>query len=815
MSSESILNRRFAAAGAQRRPSVSSRQHELFDILFAGYQRAPSLLVFTENVNATYFISFDLPLRPMVEAGELNLGVVSQGRVKAILEEDRSTDALDRVLQAWYDSLRPDVVVMTRYGQPHGARIMAWFQRARVRVIYHLDDDLLDVPESLGAEIVQRQGNAGVVDERRRLIACADKVYVSTLVLYETIRAKVPEQRNLVHGDIYAPFLGDRLAKGKPMQRMPAEGPVIGYMGSKGHQHDLELAVPALVRLMEENASLRFEVFGTIQMPEALKRFEGRIASHSVQASYVEFLGTLKTLEWTIGLAPLVDAAFNSNKAPTKFIEYTAAGIPVVASDTVVYQKAILPGTGVRVRNDQWLETLRELVNDEDHRQAMVAQAQAHCRATFSLDGLREQVLKILDLQHEQARQRVLRLFQGRMLIGRMKLRLMQGLKFGRKVVRTVSYRLLGRWTPHMPPGNPAAPQRVLFVANNFIPTLQLSFIKPLEPLIKSGEMAVDVVSETQMAEAFGGWRWKSRARKWMRRRFEAFRPTLVVFCRYSGPHGDALRDIARAQGVPVIYHIDDDLLNVPRELGAAKFAMHNDPRRLASVSGLLRDVDLVYCSTEPLRQRMAKHIGGRALAGKVYCTTDALVPPPKPRTEVRVGYMGFDHAHDFEIVVPALVKLLKTYPNVRFELFGSIPKPAALDEFGNRVVTHAPVPGYQKFMAKFASLGWNIGICPLADTPFNAVKANTKWVEYTSVGAAVVATGGTIYDGCVADGCGVLVQRPQDWYAALAELVESAEKRNALVYAAQARARQDYSLDSLRQQVLDVFAQARGVAQG
>lgn len=815
MSSESLLNRRIATAGADRRPVASPHRHDLFDILLDGHQRAPSLLVFTENVNATYFISIDLPLRSMVEAGALNLGVVSQGRVKAVLEADRSADALDRALQTWYDALRPDVVMMTRYGQPHGARIMAWFQRARVRVIYHLDDDLLDVPESLGAEIVRRQGNTGVVEERRSLIAGADKVYVSTPALCETLRAKVPEQRNLVHGEIYAPFLGDRLAEGTPVDRAPASGPVIGYMGSKGHQHDLELAVPALVRLMEEDASLRFEVFGTIQMPEALKRFEGRIASHSVQVSYVEFLGTLKTLGWTVGLAPLVDAAFNSNKAPTKFIEYTAAGIPVVASDTVVYQKAIPSGTGVRVRDDQWYEALRDLVHDAGRRQAMLAQAQAHCRQTFSLESLRAQVLKILDLEREQARQRLLRLIQGRMLVGRLKLRLMQDLKFGRRLLRAAAYRLLGRWTSHMPPGNPSAPQRVMFVANNFIPTLQLSFIKPLEPLLKSGEMAVDVVSEMQMTEAFGGWRWKSRARKWMQQRFEAFNPTVVVFCRYSGPHGDVLRDMARARAVPVIYHIDDDLLNVPRELGAAKFSMHNDPNRLATVSGLLGNVDLVYCSTEPLRQRMAQYIGGQALAGKVYCTTDALEPPPKPRTEVRVGYMGFDHAHDFEIVVPALVQLLKNYPHVRFELFGSIPKPAVLDQFGNRAITHAPVPGYQKFMAKFASLGWNIGICPLADTPFNAVKANTKWVEYTSVGAAVVATGGTIYDGCAADGCGVLVQRPEDWYAVLAELVESAEKRNALVAAAQARARQDYSLDTLRQQVLDVFARAQGIAQG
>ena len=33
-----------------------------------------------------------------------------------------------------------------------------------------------------------------------------------------------------------------------------------------------------------------------------------------------------------------------------------------------------------------------------------------------------------------------------------------------------------------------------------------------------------------------------------------------------------------------------------------------------------------------------------------------------------------------------------------------------------------------------------DIGICPLAPIDFNLMKANTKWVEYSSAGVAVVA---------------------------------------------------------------------------
>ncbi len=68
----------------------------------------------------------------------------------------------------------------------------------------------------------------------------------------------------------------------------------------------------------------------------------------------------------------------------------------------------------------------------------------------------------------------------------------------------------------------------------------------------------------------------------------------------------------------------------------------------------------------------------------------------------------------------------------------------------------------------RFAELEWDIGICPLAPTAFNVLKANTKWVEYTSVGAAVIASRDMIYDDCCSDGCGDLATTHEEWVAAM-----------------------------------------------
>lgn len=354
---------------------------------------------------------------------------------------------------------------------------------------------------------------------------------------------------------------------------------------------------------------------------------------------------------------------------------------------------------------------------------------------------------------------------------------------------------------------------RVMYVANSFIPTLQLSFVKPLQALVDKGELEAELLSEQQMKDLFGKNVRNEQARTWIQKRIQTFKPDILLFCRYSGPHVEAMLDLAREGGIATIFHIDDDLLNVPREIGQAKYEFHNHPARLATVRALLSRTDLVYCSTAGLLQRLqAQGIDQRGVTGQIYCS--AMVLSPAPQAEVvKIGYMGFDHAHDFQLALPGLVRALDEHPQVQFELFGSIPKPAELERFGARVTVIPPVPDYQQFMAKFASLGWAIGICPLADTPFNAVKANTKWVEYTAIGAAVIATAGTVYDDCCSQGCGALVSNEPGWYVEIDRLLKNPVGRMQQVHNAQARLQERYSIDALREQVVSIFARVSRVS--
>ena len=367
-------------------------------------------------------------------------------------------------------------------------------------------------------------------------------------------------------------------------------------------------------------------------------------------------------------------------------------------------------------------------------------------------------------------------------------------------------------------PPKPVPPRRIAFLANGVIPTLQLSFLKPLAALIERGDLVCEFITEIDANRLFPlkeGGRLDTSAQRlqgmgdWIEGRLKDFAPDLIVACRYSAPCADRIVSYARAAGVPLIYHIDDDLLNIPREIGEKKFLAHNNPNRLQSVDTLLKSADFVYASTARLKSRLRQLSYRTPMTyGEIYCS-GRILNRAERRTVTRVGYMGFDHAHDFEIILPQLVRYLRRNPEIEFELFGSIPKPDALNQFGDRIHMIEPVRNYEEFLGVFATRNWDIGLCPLAVTAFNEVKANTKWVEYTCVGAAVLATRGLVYDGCCADGSGMLLA-DDEWLDALELLTDDPDARYDMVCRAQEKVETVYSVEKLQDQVLSVFAEAR-----
>ena len=92
--------------------------------------------------------------------------------------------------------------------------------------------------------------------------------------------------------------------------------------------------------------------------------------------------GYYETMNFDIGLAPLVDNAFNISKSFLKPLEMNALGIPVLASDVGPYRGYVKDGVnGFLIRQDhEWLKRLSELASDDGLREKMSASARERAR---------------------------------------------------------------------------------------------------------------------------------------------------------------------------------------------------------------------------------------------------------------------------------------------------------------------------------------------------------------------------------------------------------------------------------------------------
>lgn len=352
-------------------------------------------------------------------------------------------------------------------------------------------------------------------------------------------------------------------------------------------------------------------------------------------------------------------------------------------------------------------------------------------------------------------------------------------------------------------PNAPAwTPERLLVVADRVGATQEISFARPLAG--RPGHMQLCFEENLRGEDAIAA-------------RFAQVRPTLLVLSRYTARNGLYWVQLARQAGIPVLFHIDDDLLKVPMSLGPAKYAAYNDPARLAALRDNIEACDLLYASTETLAEELRDNgIRVPIVAGRLYCSVEAgMAPPLPPATGPVIGYMGSGgHATDLDMIQEAIARLMRRVPSLRFEIFGTLPVPSALEPFSDRVGHVTPgMLEYGDFIALLRRLGWWIGLAPLEDNRFNRCKADTKWVEYSQAGIPVVASDLPVYHRACAGGAGFLAGGDEEWYAHMERLILDPACRATTADLASHRLQTIYRREILTRQLLVVFGMVRNMA--
>jgi GT2 family glycosyltransferase/glycosyltransferase involved in cell wall biosynthesis len=262
----------------------------------------------------------------------------------------------------------------------------------------------------------------------------------------------------------------------------------------------------------------------------------------------------------------------------------------------------------------------------------------------------------------------------------------------------------------------------------------------------------------------------------------------------------EALVAHANRIGAELIYDLDDDLLNIPPE--------HPEADELTSqaavVEYLVRHADRVRTSTQPLATELASlarrvQVAGNALDERIWL--QSCRQPVDRYGPVRILCMGtMTHDADFTLLLPALEQIHAQFGDqIQFDLIGFV----AGTDLPGWIRRLAPTPhatrSYPGFVHWLRWAGpWDIGLAPLADTPFNACKSPIKTLDYAALGLATLASDVPAYRGSIADGPGgSLVPNTTDaWYQALSRLIRDAAWRRGLAEAGTARLRASGTLE-------------------
>lgn len=245
------------------------------------------------------------------------------------------------------------------------------------KLVYILDDDILNIPEeSISYPYYSRQLTQNRIKEIMSLC--------HTLVSPSPLLVKKYGQNFLDTFLIEEPCVEHPLKKQKENEIIK-----IGFAGSMDRKtdfnHNLEQAISTIIEKYKNTIKVEF-VGGK---PEFINDMP--ITYIPYMDSYEEYRSFMKTANWDIGLAPMIDDEFHQCKHYNKFIEYGSYSIIGVYSCVFPYTRIIKNKiNGILCSNsvDSWVEGLSYLIDNYGERKKMLNNINEQINNDFAIENV-------------------------------------------------------------------------------------------------------------------------------------------------------------------------------------------------------------------------------------------------------------------------------------------------------------------------------------------------------------------------------------------------------------------------------------------
>ena len=321
-----------------------------------------------DNMNACPFIRIHTPFSELSKNGNYHFFVYG----KEIMPRLDTDNMINNHIF--------DVIVIQRVN-PYSTKILKQAKKHNIKVIYETDDDFLDINPS-NPSYTYISDN---FDKIQKLVKNADQITVSTNELKNRL-----DKLNIENVEVIKNYHVNSSLHMKPFEFRGNEVIKIGYFGTITHQGDLELIHNVILRLKDifskKGIKVIFEMAGAAIVKDSDWINVVKLPYYPMSANtFYEWLS--KNSDWDIGVVPLLNTEFNKCKSELKYIEFSALGIPVVASDISVYSETIQNGVNgyLSGNEDEWVDKLSILIEDPIFRNGIVNNARDDILKNYNL----------------------------------------------------------------------------------------------------------------------------------------------------------------------------------------------------------------------------------------------------------------------------------------------------------------------------------------------------------------------------------------------------------------------------------------------
>lgn len=252
----------------------------------------------------------------------------------------------------------------------------------------------------------------------------------------------------------------------------------------------------------------------------------------------------------------------------------------------------------------------------------------------------------------------------------------------------------------------------------------------------------------------------------------------------------------------PVIYVLDDNLLEIPDKLFASQFYKKEETRN--SISTLIKNSNGFVSPSIRLIEKYATD------SQKILQIIEPSINPIKNKEKnkdgrIHIGFAGsIDHSNDISVMLSdVLLEIKNKYKDkVCIELFGtntSLKEKIDLKEYPF-------VDLYVEYQEKMKKFNWDIGLAPLPDSYFNSFKHYNKLVEYETYGIVGIYSNVRPFTYAVKDKFnGILVENNKESFInAIETLINDENLRITILNNCIQEANNKYSLEESSNQLYE-----------